>query len=116
MPYVRIETSVPVEPAQATRLTTAISRLCADTLGKPEAYVMVALQAGLPMLLGGQGGPIAFVDLRSIGGLTPRTCQALVAGCSEVLQALLKVAPDRTYVNLTDVKASHWGHDGGTFG
>jgi len=116
MPYVRVETSVTVEPALASQLIATLSRLCADSLGKPEAYVMVALQAGMPMLLGGTGGPIAFVDLRSIGGLTPRTCQALVAGISEVLQALLTVPPDRTYVNLTDVKASCWGHDGGIFG
>jgi phenylpyruvate tautomerase PptA (4-oxalocrotonate tautomerase family) len=116
MPYVRVETSVAVEPATASQLTAALSRLCADTLGKPEAYVMVALQAGVPMRLGGAAGPVAFVDLRSIGGLTPRTCQALVAGITEVLQAVLKVPPDRTYLNLTDVKAAHWGHDGGTFG
>lgn len=115
MPFVHVQTSVPVSEPAREQLLAALSSLAAQSIGKPEQYVMVALsQAALRM--GGQPGPAAFCEVRSIGGLSPEVCTALSGGLCELLRGRLGVPPERVYLNFTEVEADRWGWNGGTFG
>ena len=115
MPLLKLETSVSISDEKKAALMSQLSRLTAEIIGKPEQYVMVAL-GPTEIIMGGQPGKAAFVDLRSIGGLGSDTNRRLTEAICDVLEAELQIAPERIYVAFTDVKASDWGWNGETFG
>ncbi|MFH1811055.1 MAG: phenylpyruvate tautomerase MIF-related protein [Pseudomonadota bacterium] len=115
MPMLKVHTSATIDEATTTTLLTELSRIVAQTIGKPETYVMTIVDQA-PMCMAGEVGPAAFGDLRSIGGLTPAVNRSLSEQISELLHARLGLATSRVFLNFTEVDGSSWGHDGGTFG
>jgi phenylpyruvate tautomerase PptA (4-oxalocrotonate tautomerase family) len=115
MPLLQLHTSVALPEPKRASLCAALSKLVAESIGKPEAYVMITLHEG-PMLMAGKAGPAAFADVRSIGGLSGAVNKRLIERLSALLERELGVPPARTYANFTDVAPSAWGHDGDTFG
>ncbi len=115
MPLLTLETNVPISPEKTSELLAALSAVTAKTIGKPEQYVMATLRPAA-ILMSGQPGNAARVDVRSIGGLTGPVNAQLSAAICRLLQASLGVSPERVYLNFSDVKASHWGWNGETFG
>jgi len=59
MPYVKIQSNTSIGEQQAKDLLASISRLIAMELGKPESYVMVALEPLTPMMFAGSDEPLA---------------------------------------------------------
>jgi phenylpyruvate tautomerase len=116
MPLIRLETTEAVAADAKRGLCERLSTLCAAEIGKPEQYVQALVVDQVAMVHGGEGGPAAFVDVRSIGGLGPKVCQSLAAKVCALLSRDLGVPGGRVYLNFTEVAAARWGHDGGTFG
>lgn len=92
-----------------------LSLLVAEILGKPEEYVMVTISPAA-ILMSGRPGDAAFVDVRSIGGLSVDKNRQLSQKICGLLNRSLSVPPKRIYLNFTDVEAANWGWDGNTFG
>ena len=115
MPLLRLETTVVVPETKQNVLLSALSKLVAESIGKPEQYVMVAFHR-LPMQMSGKPGDAAFVDVRSIGGLSSDVNRCLSQRVCELLKEHLGISPERVYLNFTDVKAGNWGWNGATFG
>lgn len=114
MPYLAITTNVPLEGDAADRLMHEASRLLAESLRKPERYVMVSLRPNTPMLFGGEPASTAHLDLRSIN-LLEETTRGLSYKLCAMMQNSLSIAPDRVFINFTDVSRSMWGWNGRTF-
>ena len=115
MPLLKLETTVALTEDKRQALLASLSKVVAETIGKPEQYVMVtASQAAMQM--SGRPGDAAFVDVRSIGGLTGEVNCNLSKRVCELLHEALGTPPNRIYLNFTDVQASHWGWNGNTFG
>ena len=115
MPLLKLETTVVLTEDQRQALLASLSKIVAETIGKPQQYVMVAAgQAAMQM--SGSPGNAAFVDVRSIGGLTGEVNRKLSKKVCELLHESLGIPPNRVYLNFTDVQASHWGWNGNTFG
>ena len=115
MPLLRLETSAALPEDKRKVLLASLSKAVAETIGKPEQYVMVTVsQAG--MLMSGKPGDGAFVDLRSIGGLSDEVNRKLSQQVCKLLKDSLGISPDRVYLNFTDVDAGNWGWNGSTFG
>ena len=68
------------------------------------------------MLMSGQPGDAAFVDIRSIGGLNDGVNRQLARKIGSLLTEMPGVRADRIYLNFTDVPAGNWGWNGDTFG
>ena len=115
MPLIRLTTSV-APPAETVQTVLAsLSKIAAETIGKPEQYVMAAAGTG-PMLMSGQAGPAALVEVRSIGGLNPKVNQQITRKVCALLEQSLGVPPERVFLNFTEVPPSDWGWRGKTFG
>lgn len=112
MPYLSIITNLPLSEKTEAAWTAEASKALASELGKPEGYVMVALQKAGAMRFGGSESPSVFMDVRSIG---------LPRDCNEVTRALTEIAvrhgadAQRVYVACTDVPAARWAQGGSTF-
>ena len=115
MPLLKLETTVALADDKRTPLLAALSKIVAGTIGKPEQYVMVVISPTV-ILMSGKPGDAAFVDVRSIGGLSDDVNRQLSQKVCSLLKESLGVAPDRIYLNFTDVPAGNWGWNGDTFG
>ena len=110
----KLETTVILAEDKQKALLTSISKLVAETIGKPEQYVMVTI-APAAVLMSGKSGHAAFVDIRSIGGLSNDVNRKLSQQVCKLLADALGVSADRVYLNFTDVDAGRWGWNGNTF-
>ncbi|MGA3266216.1 MAG: phenylpyruvate tautomerase MIF-related protein [Verrucomicrobiota bacterium] len=115
MPLLKLETTVALSDDQQSALLSSLSKIVAATIGKPEQYVMVVISPAA-ILMSGKAGDAAFVDVRSIGGLTDDVNRQLARKIGTLLKDSLAVPPDRIYLNFTNVAAGNWGWNGETFG
>jgi phenylpyruvate tautomerase PptA (4-oxalocrotonate tautomerase family) len=115
MPLLKLETTVALSDEQKKTLLAALSKIVAGTIGKPEQYVMVVVSPAA-ILMSGKPGEAAFVDIRSIGGLSDEVNRQLAQKIGSLLKESLGVPPDQIYLNFTDVPAANWGWNGDMFG
>lgn len=114
MPYLLIKTNVTLGAEVGQALLRQASPRLAQALGKPERYVMVALEHSCPMLFGGSDTPVAYLELKSIGLPKDRTAE-LSALLTRMLQEELGIAADRVYIEFADATGPLWGWNGATF-
>ena len=115
MPYLKLDTTVTLSNESRHALLAALSKITAETLGKPEQYMMVAMAQSV-MHMSGRSGDAAFVDLRSIGALSDSVNKTLSEKICKAIADALCIPADCIYITFTDVKAGNWGWNGGTFG
>lgn len=114
MPLLSLQTDIEQTPAARESLLGELSGIVAAVIGKPESSVMVVLQpAGMAMAA--TGGQAAFVEVRSIGGLSEDVNRRLSERICSALQTALGVPPERVYINFIDIARADWGWNGSTF-
>ena|SRR6056297_1924141 len=112
MPYIKVQTNQKVEREE--ELLKRLSAEMADLLGKPESYIMTALEADLKMTFGGSIEKAAFIEVKSIG-LKQSMTEELSQFICEFLEKELEIEQDRIYIEFADAPGAMWGWDGGTF-
>jgi len=115
MPLLKLETTVSLTDEKRKTLLTSLSKTLAETTGKPESYAMITA-AQADMLMSGKPGDAAFLDIRSIGGLSGDVNRRLSEKTSRLLNESLGVPTERIYLNFTELDAGNWGWKGNTFG
>jgi phenylpyruvate tautomerase len=115
MPYVSIQTNIAIEAQQYSTILKNVSQSVAQMLGKPETYIMVALQSGVPMMFVGLETPAAFITVKSIALAAPKAPE-FTRDLSRLLEGLLKVSKERIYIEFEDVNPRLWGWNEKTFG
>jgi len=115
MPLLKLETTVALSDEKRKALLPALSKIVAETIGKPEDYVMVTINSSA-ILMAGKPGDAAFVDIRSIGGLSKDVNRQLSKKVCALLSESIGVAQNRIYLNFSDIDAGNWGWNGNTFG
>ena len=117
MPLIKVQTSVPaLDSAQVEGLLKDLSSILASQLGKPEAYVMTAFEAGVPMTFGGTTDPVCYVEIKSVGTMGGAKTRAMSQEFCAQLERTLGVPQNRTYIEFADAPGAMWGWNGGTFG
>ena len=115
MPMLSLRTNVVIPQDKHEKLISGLSTIVADGIGKPEQYVMVAIEEA-SLLMGGKPGPAAFIDLRSIGGLSPAVNGRLSALLCDAMERVLAIPKNRVFINFTEVSGGNWGWNGSTLG
>lgn len=111
MPYLNIVTNTVIEDEAA--LLTAASQAVSKAAGKPENYVMVAVESKANMFMSGSDAPAAFLDYRALGLPANRT-EFSDTLCTLINQQL-GIAGDRIYISMTDSERQNWGWNHSTF-
>ncbi len=112
MPYLKIQTNK--EIADKSLLMKEMTGLLMDLLGKPEKFIMIALEPEIHMQFGGSPDPTAFVEIKSIGlavDATPKLSQAVC----KLLEKHLQIPTDRIYIEFSDAPRNMFGWNGKTF-
>ena len=114
MPYLLIKTNQTLSAEAGQTLLAEASREVAGALGKPERYVMVALEQGCPMLFGGSAAPLTYLELKSIGLPEGRTGE-LSSLLAKLASKHLGVSQERVYIEFSNASGPMWGWNGATF-
>ena len=114
MAYLMIQTNLPMTKVAKQAVLRAAAALVAEELGKPQEFVMVALQPDVDMLFAGSDDPVAFLELKSVG-LPARHTRRLSSELCSLIHQHLGITPERTYVKFIDVGRGMWGWKGDTF-
>jgi phenylpyruvate tautomerase len=114
MPYLKIHTNITPDTITRDKLLHDLSTTVAEQLGKPERYVMIAIEAGAPMIFGGDDGPLAYLELKSVGLPAAKTAVFSAVLCRLVEQEL-EIPADRIYIEFADADGQMWGWNGATF-
>ncbi len=117
MPLIKVQTSASrPAPAAAEALLKSLSASLAQHLGKPESYVMTALEPEVSMTFGGTTEPVCYVEIKSIGTMAPEKTQAMSQDFCQALSSALGVPANRIYIEFADARGAMWGWNGSTFG
>ncbi|CAN0075313.1 unnamed protein product [Chrysoparadoxa australica] len=111
MPYLNIKTNQAVSDEAA--LIKKVSSTVAKASGKPESYVMIALDPNTPMSMGGSDTPTALLDYRSLG--LPGDRKAFSDALCSLISEELSISGDRIYISMTDSERQNWGWNHSTF-
>ena len=114
MPYLKIQTNQALDDSAQQALMKKASATVAEKLGKPENYVMVAIDPPRPMLFAGSDAPTAYLELKSIG-LPPASTAELSAALCGLVAEELSVDQNRIYIEFANAEPQLWGWNGGTF-
>lgn len=112
MPFIKVQTNQKVKKEE--ELLKKLSAEMAEQLGKPESYIMTALEAELKMTFGGSKEKTAFIEVKSIG-LKQSMTEELSQFICEFIEQELEIEQDRIYIEFANVPGAMWGWDGGTF-
>ncbi|MFM7425554.1 MAG: phenylpyruvate tautomerase MIF-related protein [Elainella sp.] len=116
MPLIKVQTSAVPDSGTVESLLKGLSASLAKHTGKPESYVMTALEPGLVMTFAGTADPTCYIEVKSVGSMSPAQTQAMSQDFCQQVQAALGVALNRTYIEFADAKGYMWGWNGSTFG
>jgi len=114
MPTLIIDTNVPDKDIPDTLIAELVD-VVANTLGKPKSYVMVMINGGKRINMGGTTAPCATGSLMSIGALGVEQNKKASAAIMKKVQDVIGVPGDRFYLNFTDAKKENVGYRGTTF-
>ncbi|HHH38885.1 MAG TPA: hypothetical protein ENK50_04845 [Sedimenticola sp.] len=114
MPLLKIMTNLEIPPERRQPLLETASARVAEMLGKPESYVMVALEPGRPMRFAGSDAPLAYLELKSIG-LPREGTRDLSAKLCGLISGELGIPANRIYIEFSNAERDMWGWNGATF-
>ena len=115
MPTVKLMISKKLDRNEKEDLALRLTSLVAEALGKPESVTQALVLDDAVISFGGNFlAPSAFLEVMSIGGLSPKVCRHL----SSVLCGLFAdygVSAQRVYINFNEKRACDWGWNSDTF-
>lgn len=111
MPYLNIKTNQAISDVSAfiQKSSSAVSKAS----GKPENYVMIAVDQQTPMSMGGSDAPTALLDYRALG--LPSDRKAFSDALCSLISEELSIAGDRIYISMNDSERQDWGWNHSTF-
>ena len=116
MPLIKVQTNVESNREAKEAIVKELSALTAGSIGKPETYQQALIEDDAVISFGGELGPAAFVEVRSIGGLNSEVNNTLASGICDCLNRQLDIDPARIYINFFDIPRTAWAWNKKTFG
>lgn len=117
MPLIKVLSSA-AAPDKATveKLLKSLSAKLAQHTGKPESYVMTAFEPDVAMTFAGTTDPVCYIEVKSIGTMSPSQTQAMSEDFCEYIREMLGVSVQRIYIEFADARGAMWGWNKSTFG
>ncbi len=113
MPFIDAKISIPLNADTKEALKTEFGKTM-SLIGKSEAYLMVGIQDGYDLWMGGQKiDKGAYVSLSLFGNASPESCKKVTAAVCNILSEKLSIPGDKVYVTYHPI--ADWGWNGTNF-
>jgi phenylpyruvate tautomerase PptA (4-oxalocrotonate tautomerase family) len=117
MPLIKVQSSADAsDSALVEGLLKTLSSKLAKHMGKSENYVMTAFEPNVPMTFGGTVEPTCYIEVKSIGTMSPAQTKSMSQDFCQTINEKLGVPINRIYIEFADAKGAMWGWNGSTFG
>jgi hypothetical protein len=110
MPYISITIGQKLDVSQKETLKNELGRLIAIIPGKTEADLLVNIQDGGSLYMGGTEAPSVYIDLRMLGKANLEVKKRFTRELCAFIAREFGIENGRQY--LTIVEYDHWGYDG----
>lgn len=114
MPILTVNTNVNSQKVPANFKTNA-TNVVAKTLGKPESYIAIHVNAEQDISFGNTDEPAALCSLLSIGALSTTSNKKHSKAITQFLTEALGIKPDRIYISFEDCNKANVGFNSTTF-
>lgn len=113
MPFIDARLTVPVTPDQKTALKSAFGQ-AVTALHKTETYLMVDIEGGRDLWLGGSRlDKGAYLAVSLFGNAAPADYETMTARLCDILRQQLGIPGDAVYITYHPV--TDWGWNGANF-
>ncbi|KAJ7063578.1 Tautomerase/MIF superfamily [Mycena amicta] len=113
MPFLDLKVNVQVADEQD--LAKQLSKVSAETLGKPEAYITVCVTVNKTLTFGGTFEPAFSLSVVSLDNLSTELNEKYSAAFTKFLAEKLGIPNDRGYIIFSDPGRGYLGFQGTTF-
>ncbi|KAJ7221688.1 Tautomerase/MIF superfamily [Mycena pura] len=113
MPYLELMVNVDIKDEKAFALE--LSKVGAEALGKPEAYITVSVTVNQTLTFAGTFDPAFSLSVVSLDNLGPEQNEKYSAILSKFLDDKLGIPSDRGYICFQDPGRGYLGYKGTTF-
>ena len=114
MPLIQVHLNTDA-PSELSTFQNRLSELVAAGVGKPEQYVMTRISANQAISFARSDAPAAYIELKSIGTMTPAQTQGLAETLCAAICDATAVPSDRIYIEFADAERHLWGWNNKTF-
>ena len=115
MPTAIVTTSAVGDKLKDSEFAAQLSKIVAETVRKPEQYVMTQVNTSQVMTYAGTQEPCAFVRIVSIGNLDAGSNKNISARVCGLIETVYGVDPVRVYIEFVDSERHMFGWNGSTF-
>ena len=109
MPHIQVNVTCPTTPDQEKTLVDQMGQPISLLPGMKAEYLMIRLEDSCHLYFGGTG-ECAFVEVDRFGSIPEDASKALTARLSEIIESVLGLSKDRTYIKYTE--NPYWGCHG----
>lgn len=113
MPFIDVKTNKQVSKSQEITLKEKLGQAIAILPGKSETWLMLDIHDQSRMYFRGDDAPCAMVQVQVFGKINPAKCEELTAEVCTIMQNVLDIPKDCTYVKYEEV--SLWGWNSQNF-
>ena len=112
MPHIQVNATCPITEEQEAKLVQQIGDSISLLPGMKAEYLMIRLEPQCHLYFGGTDD-CAFIEVDRFGAIPADASQQLTAKLSEIIETVLGISKDRTYVMYTE--HPYWGCHGHNF-
>lgn len=112
MPHIQVNVTCSIDPEQEQTLVQEIGEAISLLPGMKAEYLMIRLESDCHLYFGGTGN-CAFLEIDRFGAIPKDASDALTARLSEIVETVLGISRDRTYLKYTE--NPYWGCHGHNF-
>ena len=113
MPFIDSKVTVKMSDDQKETLKSSLGQAI-TTMNKTESYLMVGINEGYDLFMGGKKlDKGAYVEVSVFGDVTPKACDAMTGKICDIFADVLGIPGNAVYVTYHGVH--DWGWNGGNF-
>lgn len=113
MPFIDVKTNKQISKAEEITLKERLGQAISILPGKSETWLMLDLHDQCRMYFHGDDAPCAMVQVQVFGKINPAKCEELTAEVCLIMQDVLDIPQDSTYVKYEEI--SLWGWNSQNF-
>lgn len=113
MPFINTKTTVSLSNTKKNALTTAITQIAGECLGKGENWVMTGFEDNASLSFQGSTDKAAYVEVKTFGTPSAAGTRQMTAKLCALLESELLIPADHIYVAY--FPTDNWGWNGSNF-